>query len=108
MPHEDYELAERHWQDLREGRSKRLTADDVQQIANRMGRATDTVQRASRGQIDKRGKMRISPHAPWQVRRKLTQTLTSTGLGKAQLCSPRNGSRRLSKVIQPPLFPARG
>jgi hypothetical protein len=52
MPQEDYELAERHWQDLREGRSKRLTADDVQQIANRVGRATDTVQRASRGQID--------------------------------------------------------
>lgn len=52
MHFEDYELAENCWQELKEGRSKRLTADEVQKIAHRMARATDTVQRSSRGSVD--------------------------------------------------------
>jgi hypothetical protein len=32
MHHEDYELAENCWQQLREGRSKKLSADEVQQL----------------------------------------------------------------------------
>jgi hypothetical protein len=43
MHHKDYELAEYCLQELREGRSKELTAVDVQAIAGRMIAASDAV-----------------------------------------------------------------
>ena len=43
MHHKDYELAENCLRELREGRSKELTAADVQTIAGRIIAATDTV-----------------------------------------------------------------
>ena len=43
MHHKDYELAEHCLQELREGRSKELTAADVQAIAGHMIAATDTI-----------------------------------------------------------------
>ena len=52
MHHEDYELAERCWQELREGRSKRLTAQQVQEIANQIAKPTNTVRRSSRNNLE--------------------------------------------------------
>jgi len=43
MHHKDYELAEHCLQELREGRSRELTAADVQDIAGHMIAATDTI-----------------------------------------------------------------
>jgi len=48
MHHQDYELAENCWQQLRERRSKRLAANQVQQIANRIGSDVGTIQQSSR------------------------------------------------------------
>jgi hypothetical protein len=52
MHPEDYELAETYWQDLREGRSKKLDANDVQRIADRIVNATETVPLSMRTEID--------------------------------------------------------
>jgi hypothetical protein len=42
MHHKDYEIAERCLQDLRDGRSKPLTAEDVQGLAVEMTMVTNT------------------------------------------------------------------
>jgi hypothetical protein len=52
MHHKDYELAENCLQELREGRSKELTAAHVQAIAGRMIAATDTVSPDNRTAVE--------------------------------------------------------
>lgn len=52
MHHKDYELAEHCLQKLREGRSKELTAADVEAPAGRMIAATDTVSPSRRTAVE--------------------------------------------------------